>query len=53
MPIGIKDVSRRESSVLGEFVAGQFVADNSSRTIRRVDNSSQDNSSPDNSSQNN
>ncbi len=25
---------------LGQFVAGQFVADNSSRTIRRIDNSS-------------
>ncbi len=35
---------------LGQFVAGQFVADNSLRTIRRVDNSSQDNSSQDNSS---
>ena len=32
-------------TVLGEFVAGQFVADNSSQTIRRMDNSSQDNSS--------
>jgi hypothetical protein len=35
----------------GQFVAGQFVADNSSRTIRRMDNSSPDNSSQDNSSQ--
>ena len=31
--------------VLGEFVAGQFVADDSSRTIRRMDNSLQDISS--------
>ncbi len=33
--------------VTGQFVAGQFVTDNSLRTIRRMDNSLQDNSSSD------
>ena len=39
-----------EVLVTGQFVAGQFVADDWSRTIRRMDNSLQDISSQDNSS---